>query len=58
MQVCYFGFRLRGAEQGYMVELERGEDVGLEVFVQGHGCYALDHCASPVYSDLTGRYVW
>lgn len=37
-----------------MVEVERGEDVGLEVFVEGGGCYALDEGAGPVCSDLRG----
>ena len=54
VHVCQVGFHLRGGEHGYVVEVERGEDVGLEVFVQGHGCCALDECACPVYADLTG----
>lgn len=54
VHVGEFGSRLRGREHGYVVEVEGGEDVGLEVFVKGHGCYALDECAGPVDADLTG----
>ena len=57
VHVGQLGSRLRGGEHGYVVEVERGEDVGLEVFVQGHGCDALDECAGPVYPDLGGRLV-
>lgn len=37
-----------------MVEVERGEDMGLEIFVQGGGCYALDQSAGPVDAHLEG----
>ena len=38
-----------------MVQVEGGEELGLEIFVRGHGCYALDEGAGTVYSDLMGR---
>ena len=54
VQVGELGFGLRGGEHGRVVEAERGEDVGLEVFVQRGARCALDECAGPVDPDLVG----
>ena len=57
VHVRELGSHLRGREHGCVVEVERGEDVGLEVFIEGHRCCALDEGAGPVESDLGGEKV-
>lgn len=47
-------FQLGRGEHGYLVQIQGGEDVGLEICVQGHVGYALDEGAGPVDTDLGG----
>ena len=39
-------------EHGYVVQVQRSEDVSLEVFIQGHGCYALEKDAGQFDADV------
>lgn len=52
VHVCEVVEHLGGGEHGDVVQVQRGEDVGLEVLVKGGGGYALDESAGPVNADL------